>query len=66
MSYVFDIVFVDINECEDGNNGGCTLVCSNTVGSYNCDCNEGYNLLNDGTTCEGKSLILLYLLKAPF
>ena len=34
--------FVDINECEDGNNGGCTQECTNTRGSYQCSCRLGY------------------------
>ena len=32
----------DINECEDGNNGGCTHECTNTRGSYQCSCRLGY------------------------
>ncbi|KAK7501595.1 hypothetical protein BaRGS_00007026 [Batillaria attramentaria] len=35
----------DVNECEDGNNGGCVAnsQCINTAGSYQCgDCLEGY------------------------
>ncbi|XP_013414446.1 fibropellin-1-like isoform X2 [Lingula anatina] len=38
-------VCADINECEDGNNGGCTLhsECINTIGSYECgECEEGF------------------------
>ena len=32
----------DINECQDGNNGGCTDQCTNTRGSYQCSCRRGY------------------------
>ncbi|KPM12068.1 thrombospondin-4-like protein [Sarcoptes scabiei] len=38
-------VCIDINECEDGLNGGCrkNSYCINTVGSYKCgDCVEGF------------------------
>ena len=29
----------------------------NTVGSYNCECNEGYNLNSDEHGCDGKMKI---------
>lgn len=43
----------DINECNT-NNGGCGTTCTNTVGSYNCSCNDGYELDNDLHTCNGE------------
>jgi thrombospondin 2/3/4/5 len=58
---------VDINECEDGNNGGCApnSLCINTEGSYRCGhCARGYSgnqtigcyrgpgLCADGTLCD--------------
>ena len=43
---------VDINEC-DTSNGGCDTTCTNTVGSYYCSCNTGYELDNDQHTCNG-------------
>ena len=43
---------VDINEC-DTNNGGCSHVCTNTRGSFQCSCNDGYKLDDtDGKTCK--------------
>jgi len=39
---ISSIKFVDVNECEDGNNGGCTHNCTNTRGSYQCSCRLGY------------------------
>ena len=44
----------DINEC-DVDNGGCSDICTNTDGSYNCGCPDGLRLGFDGLTCEGKS-----------
>lgn len=44
----------DINECEDGNNGGCVenSVCVNTEGSHRCgDCKEGF-MGDQQTGCE--------------
>ena len=45
--------YLDINECKT-NNGGCQHSCSNTVGSYSCTCNGGYELHSDEETCDGK------------
>ncbi|XP_066294608.1 uncharacterized protein [Branchiostoma lanceolatum] len=40
----------DIDECSTLN-GGCSQTCNNTVGSYNCSCNEGFVLDGDGHNC---------------
>ena len=32
---------------------GCIPTCTNSIGSFNCSCNEGYILSNDGFTCLG-------------
>ena len=42
----------DLNECSI-NNGGCSQECSNTIGSYQCTCQDGFTLQADGHTCEG-------------
>ena len=42
----------DINECEQGSDG-CDHNCTNTVGSYNCTCMDGYELESDSRTCTG-------------
>lgn len=41
---------VDVNECATAN-GNCQQICSNTVGSFNCACSQGYVLTNDGVNC---------------
>ena len=45
---------LDINECDATNSTGCDTLatCTNTIGSYTCNCNMGYR--GDGKTCEGK------------
>ena len=48
------IIIVDINEC-NVNNGGCEHSCTNTVGSYTCSCNTGYQL-SLGQHCSGNLL----------
>jgi hypothetical protein len=42
---------VDINECEDEELNTCEEICRNTVGSFRCDCNPGYQIGEDGS-CE--------------
>ena len=42
----------DTNEC-NSNNGGCDHSCINEVGSFHCECNDGYVLDDDGLGCSG-------------
>ena len=42
----------DINECTEGTSG-CTQSCSNTLGSFQCGCNNGFRLSGNGRTCNG-------------
>ena len=44
---------IDINECETSN-GGCEQMCSNTIGSFACSCDVGYQLDRNGFNCNGK------------
>ena len=46
-------LFSDINECAVGD-GGCEHSCNNTLGSYICLCDEGYELNDDNHTCKGR------------
>ena len=43
----------DVNECAD-DNGGCEQMCHNILGSYECTCEMGYELNEDGRSCDGK------------
>lgn len=52
---------IDVNECAT-NNGNCTTVCTNTIGSYMCSCVTGYVLDVDGSTCDGYFIIVQYLM----
>ena len=51
----FQVLFIDINECQN-NNGGCMQFCNNSNGSFECFCDRGYTLAVDGLSCEGKSI----------
>ena len=45
----------DVDECgEDIDN--CSQNCSDTLGSYQCICNDGYTLDSDEHTCNGLCL----------
>ena len=44
---------LDNNECNI-NNGGCDHVCTNTPGSFQCSCRDGYRLASNGQTCTGR------------
>ena len=46
--------FVDINECADGP-CGYNSNCLNTIGSYLCECQTGYE--GNGTNCTGTALL---------
>ena len=42
----------DINECLVAN-GDCEHICTNTGGSSECSCGDGYRLGSDGQSCSG-------------
>lgn len=41
----------DIDECATSNETLCAHICVNTLGSYRCECREGYIQEDDGRTC---------------
>ena len=51
MSFFFSLS--DVNECAI-NNGGCEQICNNTIGSFICTCDTGYQLDENGMNCSGK------------
>lgn len=44
--------FKEVDECSRPDNGGCEQRCVNTLGSYKCACEPGYELANDKRSCE--------------
>ena len=36
-------------------NGGCSQLCREAVGSFSCHCRSGYQLDRDGKTCHGET-----------
>jgi hypothetical protein len=48
---------IEINECQE-RSALCEQICINTNGSYDCQCNDGYTLNNDGLTCSGEYNII--------
>ncbi|KAM5281536.1 vitamin K-dependent protein S [Ctenodactylus gundi] len=45
---------LDINECKDplSMNGGCSQICDNTLGSFQCSCRSGFELLPNEKDCK--------------
>lgn len=52
-------LFIDVDECAEGDQGGCEFKCSNYEGGYYCSCDVGYRLMDDDKSCEGKFRIIL-------
>ena len=50
--------FVDINECAGVNNCSDDSNCTNTLGSYQCSCHDGYLDEGNGYTCTGMLLFV--------
>lgn len=46
----------DVNECL-ATPSPCDQGCTNTVGSYQCSCNDGYVLHENGRSCNGMSYL---------
>lgn len=46
----------DVDECDRGTHT-CQQICSNTEGSYECSCQEGYE--KRGDACVGKCYIII-------
>ena len=49
---LYNVVYVDTNECLQNSTCHPNATCNNTEGSYMCICDTGYN--GDGFTCNGK------------
>lgn len=46
--------YTDVNECLSEDIHGCSQLCNNTEGSYNCLCGSGFILdPSDNSTCHG-------------
>lgn len=41
----------DIDECQDGWNGGCDHTCTNDAGGYHCSCRDGWELAANVKAC---------------
>lgn len=54
LFFCFFVFFsADIDECTEPSHG-CSQLCNNTLGSYNCFCLKGYWLQKDNKTCVGR------------
>lgn len=55
MSQLLHAIPTDKDECEELN-GGCQQTCVNTLGSYHCECSEGFRIHADAHTCIGMNM----------
>ena len=57
-SFMLTFCLTDVDECS-GSTFDCVAFsnCSNTIGSYRCDCIDGYEWDSTNTTCQGSLLI---------
>ena len=49
----YTLLLTDIDECTDSSLNSCDQICINTMGSFVCECNTGYQLNDDLMTCSG-------------
>ena len=59
------VLHTDIDECSEGVSG-CSQLCSNTVGSYRCSCQNGYQLGSDNHTCLGNIINALLMIDIAY
>ena len=52
--------YSDIDECNNGTHN-CSQICTNTNGSFNCGCKNGYHLHLDEVTCNGMYKMWIYI-----
>ena len=58
LKHAFITLSKDVDECsEDKHNCSSKAACENTVGSFECKCNDGYQV--DEKTCLGERLFIL-------
>ena len=49
------LIFIDIDECMFSN-GGCDQLCTNSNGSFECSCENGFLLDVNGFICNGENI----------
>ena len=60
LSMCESYLYADINECSV-NNGGCQHLCVNLEGSFECQCQDGFQLSSNGRDCSGKQWHMKYV-----
>ena len=56
-THYYQLFLLDIDECLSAST--CEQICTNTDGSFVCDCLAGYRLAEDTGNCEGMSLSMM-------
>ena len=55
-SLLLSLISVDVNECLSVELNTCQQVCINTPGAFECECNAGFSLNSDSSTCSGMQI----------
>ncbi len=53
--YCSVVYYTDIDECVLGDHN-CSQLCQNTDGGFTCSCSSGFQLSDDGVSCDGVDL----------
>ena len=61
MLYILkiDYCILDIDECSED---PCDHECTNADGSFTCSCNNGYELDENGRSCNGMYIIIMIII----
>ena len=55
IKHIYHHLLLDVNECELFSNCDVSTRCTNTIGSYECQCKNGFQ--GNGFICKGVSVI---------
>ena len=53
--FFFFAWLTDLDECSSAALNSCSQICENSQGSFQCACDDGFNLQADNTSCSGKT-----------
>jgi hypothetical protein len=51
VQFILFLFFTDVDECKE-ESVDCQHTCINTLGSYHCQCRQGFSMRPDNHTCE--------------
>jgi hypothetical protein len=58
MAIIYAISYLDIDECSGINDCHPDAICTDTMGSYTCECKPGFN--GDGRSCASREELIFF------